>query len=344
MNNINEKENIIIDMRSINKKLMDNRIWFVTILPVVLIISYFIISSVPRYYTTSTKLAPELEAPKGSGGAMSSIASSLGLDIANIQSADAITPLLYPELMEDNKFIANLFKIQVSTLDGKTKCDYFTYLAKFQKKAWWETLLFNSEDAPNGNIKNAYKLTRSQDEIAQQIRENIKLSVNSKNGVITISATDQDRLICKTVTDSLRTILKGYIIQYRTDKVKADYAYYLKLTTNAKEKYEQARRLYAKFGDENQDILLESYRSKQEDLENDMQLKYNEYTSMNAQLRQAAAKIQEKTPVFTLIKGAEIPIKPAGPKRLIFALFITLFAAGIISIVILRKDILNILT
>lgn len=329
-----------IDMRYINKKLFDHWGWFVSILPLILILSYLLICSVPRYYTTSTKLAPEIESPKGSGGAMSSIASSLGIDISNIQSTDAITPLLYPELMEDNKFITNLFNIKIITIDNKTKCDYFTYLSKYQKKPWWSRS--KKDEIASEITPNPYRLTKGQDRIVQEIRSNIKISVNSKNGVITITTSDQDPLVCKTVTDSLRTILKGYITKYRTDKAKADYAYYYNLTEKAKAKYKQARRKYGQFGDANQDIQLQSYQLQQEELENDMQLKYNEYTTMNTQLQQAAAKIQEKTPVFTLIKGAEVPIKPAGPKRMIFALVMTVLAAFILSVIILRKDIFKV--
>lgn len=331
---------ISIDMRYINKKLFHHWIWFVTILPLVLFISYLLICSVPRYYTTSTKLAPEIESPKGTGGAMSSIASTLGIDISNMQSTDAITPLLYPELMEDNKFITNLFKIRIATIDNKTQCDYFTYLSKYQKEPWWNRS--KKDKTASENTPNPYRLTKEQDKIVKEIRSNIKISVNSKNGVITITTSDQDPLVCKTVTDSLRTILKGYIVKYRTDKAKADFAYYNKLTEKAKAKYEQARRKYGQFGDANQDVQLESYQLQQEELENDMQLKYNEYTAMNTQLQQAAAKIQEKTPVFTLIKGAEVPIKPAGPKRMIFAFGMMVLAAFVLSVIILRKDILKI--
>jgi len=55
-------------------------------------------------------------------------------------------------------------------------------------------------------------------------------------------------------------------------------------------------------------------------LENDMQLKFNTYTAMQTQLQQAKAKVQERTPAFTLLKGASVPIKPSGPKRMIFVL------------------------
>ena len=64
--------------------------------------------------------------------------------------------------------------------------------------------------------------------------------------------------------------------------------------------------------------MLESYRAKQTDLENDMQLKYNTYTTLMTQYQMAKAKVQERTPAFTLVQGAAVPIKPAGPKRMLF--------------------------
>ena len=65
-------------------------------------------------------------------------------------------------------------------------------------------------------------------------------------------------------------------------------------------------------------MVLESYRAKQTDLENDMQLKYNTYTTLMTQYQMAKAKVQERTPAFTLVQGAAVPIKPAGPKRMLF--------------------------
>ena len=66
------------------------------------------------------------------------------------------------------------------------------------------------------------------------------------------------------------------------------------------------------------EMVLESYRAKQTDLENDMQLKYNPYTTLMTQYQMAKAKVHERTPAFTLVQGAAVPIKPAGPKRMLF--------------------------
>ena len=91
---------------------------------------------------------------------------------------------------------------------------------------------------------------------------------------------------------------------------------YKKLTLNAKQEYEKVRRQYASMADASTNVSLKSVELRMEDLENDMQLKFNTYTNLNNQLQAAKAKVQERTPVFTILKGAAVPIKPAGPKLL----------------------------
>jgi uncharacterized protein involved in exopolysaccharide biosynthesis len=69
-----------------------------------------------------------------------------------------------------------------------------------------------------------------------------------------------------------------------------------------------------------------------------MQMKYNLYTAMNTRLEAAMAKVQESTPVFTTLKSASVPLKPAGPKRIIFIvvwLFLTTF--GTIAYLFFRE-------
>ena len=51
-----------------------------------------------------------------------------------------------------------------------------------------------------------------------------------------------------------------------------------------------------------------------------MQMAFNVYTALNQQLEQAKAKVQECTPAFTTLKCASVPVKPSGPKRVMFVL------------------------
>ena len=321
------KEVRIIDIREIVKILLENRRIFYKTLPVVFIVSCLLIICVPRYYISEVKLAPELDNSMG-GGALGSIASSFGFNLSDMQTTDAISPLLYPDLMEDNAFVTDLFPIKVRTEDGTIETDYYTYLKKYQSTAWWNypirwvKRLFKekSKNGNGGGTFDPYNIDKDVNDVVEAVRGKILLNVDKKTSVITISVTAQDPMVCKIMADSLRTKLQDFITAYRTNKACVDVAYYEGLAAEAKKEYEDIRASYIQYSDANQDVLLERVRAKQEDLENEMQLKYNTYSTLCTQLQMAKAKVQERTPAFTVIKGAAVPVKPAGPKRMIFVL------------------------
>lgn len=339
----------VIDLKDIIKKIWANRKTFILPLCIVFLVASIYIFSKPRYYSTDAKLAPEMGNNIG-GGTLGTIASAFGFDFGDMQTTDAITPLLYPDLMEDNAFATNLFNIKVETQDGSIKTTYYDYLRNRQKKPWWGNFpnsifnwianLFKSESKTNGKSKelDPYSLSEKDDGIVAKIRNNIKLSVDKKTGVITINVQDQDPRICKTLADSVMGNLQKFITDYRTSKARTDYEYYKKLASEAKREYEKARQYYGSLSDANSKVALRSVELKMEDLENDMQLKFNTYTSLNAQLQSANVKVQDRTPVFTVLKGAAIPIKPAGPKRMIFVAGMLILAFMIKSIWLVRKD------
>ena len=335
-----KKELEVIDLRVILKKIWTRRKLFYKVLPITFVLSCAYILCIPRYYTSSLSLAPEIAGSSGLSGTLGSLASSFGIDLGSMETTDAINPLLYPDLMDDNGFVVGLFDVRVKSQDGEIDCSYYDYLSKHQKKAFWTAgigwvkNLFKSEDAQasKGGKINPYILTKKQDDVCGAIRKNISISVDKKTAVISISVQAQDALICKTMADSVKQRLQTFITNYRTNKSRIDEQYYKKLVDEAKADYEQARRLYAGYADANMDVMLESYRAKQNDLENDMQLKYNTYSTMKTQYQAAKAKVQERTPAFTLVQGAAVPIKPAGPKRMIFVIGMCILVFIITSI------------
>lgn len=333
----------IIELQPIVKKLWRHRRLFYKVLPIVFVVSCIYIFSLPRFYTTDAKLAPELGGSMG-GGSLGSIASAFGFDFGDMQTSDAITPLLYPDLMEDNAFVTQLFPIKVVNKDGDIKATYFEYLKKYQKRPWWGGFtswffnLFKSNEKGDSTTFDPYCLSKKDNEIVDKIRKNIRLNIDKKTGVITIIVEDQDPRICKTLSDSAMNRLQQFITEYRTNKARKDYDYYKQLTSEAKKDYESARQQYANMSDASTNVSLRSVELKLEDMENDMQLKYNTYTTLNTQLQAAKAKVQERTPVFTILKGAAVPIKPAGPKRMFFVMGMMVVAFMGVSAYILFKS------
>ena len=140
------------------------------------------------------------------------------------------------------------------------------------------------------------------------------------------------------MADSVKTRLQDFLTEYRTSKARHDLEYAEKLHRQAKKDYEHARRLYVEFMDANQNMVLLTAQQKQNDLENEMQLQYNNYTAISAQVIAAKAKVQEVTPAFTPLQSATVPLGPTGPNRdRIVAIFLFV-ATFIVTIYALSKE------
>ena len=188
----------IIDLRNIFRTLWKKKLVFFIVIPIVAVLASIYIVSFPRYYSTETRLAPEME-NSGAGGTLGNLASSIGLSLDNMQSTDAIYPLLYPDLMEDNGFVVSLWNIKVTDIGDSIHTTYYDYLKKHQKQVWWAparkkvmALLGSDKDVVNINKKGGaefdpYRLNKTQDDIVKIIQSNIKISIDKQTSIITIS-------------------------------------------------------------------------------------------------------------------------------------------------------------
>lgn len=326
-----EKKQAPINITDIFKKLWPHKKLYFKVLPATLILTYLFTLFIPRYYKCTVSLAPEPTGASISGslGSLSSLASSMGMGaLSKMGNRDALNSEIYPDILKSNDFIAELMTVKVQTQEGDVKTNYYTYQRDHQNYPWWAHIkgaiieLFDPtpEDEYNGEEKiSVFNLTKQQSAIFKSVSGKIKCTIDKKTDIVDIIVQDQDPLVAATMAQATCEKLQEFIINYRTNKAKIDYEYYKKLTETAKADYENVRRKYGTTSDANMDVTMKSMELLLTDLENDMQLRYNVYTAMNAQMQSAAAKLQEATPAFTVIQSASIPTKPAGPRRLIIS-------------------------
>jgi uncharacterized protein involved in exopolysaccharide biosynthesis len=62
---------------------------------------------------------------------------------------------------------------------------------------------------------------------------------------------------------------------------------------------------------------MQSYVLKGDELENEMQLKYTIYQQVVEQLQLAKAKVQERTPAFTIVQEASVPVKHSSRPKIV---------------------------
>lgn len=289
----------------------------------------FYIFSIPRYYSATTQVIPEssdeggLNLPKG----LSQLSSVAGLSLGNISGKDAINPDIYPDIFNSNNFIVDILKLSVVN-EREEKVSYYKYLTQQQKQPWWEQLLtaITNKKKPSEKINfSPTRFTRQQEQLLQATKKNIKCEIDKKTGMISLSTIADDPYVAASLADAIMTRLQKYIIDYRTRKAQIDLEYSQRILKEAKNKYSKIQQEYIDYSDRHNDPVLTAYRTKLNDLENEMQQAFNSVTQINQQVELAKARLQERTPAFTVIQEAAIPVRPAGPKR-VFTILVAFFA------------------
>jgi Uncharacterized protein involved in exopolysaccharide biosynthesis len=341
-----EKE---IDLVELGQTIWKKRRFIIKISIIGFVIGVIVAFSIPKEYTTSVILAPEAK-PSGPMGNMGALAAMAGVNLQQ-SSQDAISPDLYPDILSSTPFIIGLFDVKVIDERRGINTTLYEYLDKHQKGPWWGYifaipskimgLFSSSSDKIKKEInREDVKLTHKDYSVLNSIKNRIHVSVDKK-GVITLSSTMQSPDISAFIADTVTSYLQEYIIKYRTHKARQDLVFSEKLYQEAKADYYKAQQEYTTYSDKNLDIVSARYGATKERLQNEVTLAYNVYNQMAQQLQMAKVKVQDTTPVYTIIQPPVIPIIPEKPnKKLIVLGFI--FIAFLGSCVwIIMKDYLN---
>lgn len=344
-----------IDLVELARKVWANRKLVFKACGVAAVVALVVAFSIPKEYATSVTLAPETTG-KSTGGSMGALAAMAGVNLGNSGGDDALSPELYPDIVSSTPFLTELFDVKVEDQKGELKTRLYDYLDEHQRNPWWGVIvsapfkllgwgisLFKDEPAGQGDGKvNPFMLTKDEAAIAGALSKRISVSVDKKTRVTTLSVTMQDPLISAALTDTVMRRLQNYITDYRTNKARHDLKFTEKLYDEARANYYAAQQKYARYADGNQNIVLHSVRTEQERLQNEMSLAYGVYNQVAQQLQMAKAKVQEITPVYTVVQPATVPLKPAKPNKLMILVgFVFLAGVGSMGWILFVKDLLK---
>ena len=131
-----------IDIMELLLKLLSNWKKLLLWCGVSAVVGIVVAFSIPRQYTVTSKMAPEIVTK--TSGSVASIASMLGANISNMTTNDAVYPDLYPDIVSSTPFVTELFSLPVQFKDkkeGMVNTDYYTYLKEYTKSPWWSVVL-----------------------------------------------------------------------------------------------------------------------------------------------------------------------------------------------------------
>lgn len=340
-NNTNKTEQDI-DVIAVILQLWSKRALFLKSSGIALLIGLVIAFSIPKEYTTTVKLIPETINAANKMGNLGGLAAMAGIDINSANGQDAISPEVYPDIVHSTPYLLELLPQEITNKKKTLTISLYNYLKEHQKEAWWTYIiqaplkgvsyvaeLFGEE---NGSDKiDPFHLTKEQKDIIRELQERISIFVDKKTQVVTVSVRMQDPVISAQVTENVVEKLKTYITDYRTHKAKKDLEFTEKVLKEAQAAYYKAQQNYAAFEDGNKNIISASYRTELERLKNEMTLTFNVYNTLAQKQEQDKLRVQEQTPVYTIIEPATVPLKASAPKKvliLIGFLFINLIAVS----------------
>ena len=354
-NNHNDEE-IEIDLMDLLRKVIGIRKKIYKAAGIGLIIGVIVAISIPKQYTVEVTLSPEMGNNKG-GGLSGLAASFLGSGVSMGDGTDALNASLSADIVSSTPFLLELSNMKVP-VSGSEEISLSSYLDE-ESSPWWsyvigfpgmviggvKSLFIEDEDesifsdkASQGTIE----LSKKEFQKIESLKKKIVASVDKKTSMTSVTATFQDSKVAAVVADSVVKKLQEYIIDYRTSKSKEDCLYLEKLFKERQQEYYEAQRKYADYMDSHDNIILQSVRTEQERLQNDMSLAYQVYSQVAGQLQVARAKVQEEKPVFAIVEPAVVPLEPSGTSRKVYVLaFIFLSVCIVISWNLFGKDLLG---
>lgn len=310
--------------------------------------------SLPAEYKTKAKLLPE-ENESSKLSNMSGLAALAGFDLSGLSAGSGgISVKIYPDIIKSTPFLIEMSQIPVTTGKGESFFLY-EYIQQDIRSPWWSYVLRSpfmlmgwvrslgkEKTEESFDQINPYQLTRSQSSLLSEIEKRIEIGTDKKTELLTVAAEMQDPFVSATVCDSLTVKLEEYVARYRTEKAKRNLEFIKELHVDTREHYYEAQRNYAAYVDVTQNTVLQSVRIEQERLSNEQSRALSLYNQMSQQLEAAKIKVQEDTPILTLIEPASIPLDKTGYGKsallILFAFIFTLGAVGVITIKFLLKQ------
>ena len=322
-----ENDELEIDWMDILRRIIVIRKTLYKAAGIGLVVGIIIAFSIPRQYTVSVTLSPEMGSDAKSNGLASMAASFLGAS-AMSSTPDALNAALSSEIVSSTPFLLELFDTRIQTLDGELDTTLIAYLDE-QRNSWMGTVLavpgmaigaikgLFTEKPDTVAILNPFQLTKEESKKVEYLRKNILADIDKKTGITTLSVTLRDPKVTAMVADSVVAKLQQYIINYRIAKAKEDCTYLEQLYKERQQEYYEAQQRYARYVDANKSLVLQSVRTEQERLQNDMNLAFQVYSQVAQQLQVARAKIQEEKPVFAVVEPATVPLQASNSRKMV---------------------------
>lgn len=300
----------------------------------------------PKEYTASSTMVPQTGGQGNKLGGLSSLAAMAGVNLGGASSAESLSPMIYPQIIQSIPFQLELMNSNFICPDVEQPISLYDYYTEYQKPSVLETVkkytlglpgvilgALSGKTEENTITENSQliSLTEDQDQVRKSISEKISIDINDKDGYVTLSARFSDPKLAAQVAKRTQEMLQDYITKYKIEKAADQLAFVEARYAEKKAEFEEAQHKLAVFRDRNKNVSSALARTEEEQLLSQYNLAYSVYSELAKQVEQAQIQVKEDTPILTVIEPVRIPIEKSKPNRPLI-LIIWIFLGGIIGV------------
>jgi hypothetical protein len=289
----------------------------------------------PKEFTVTTTMLPQSD--EGSMSKISSLASLAGFDL-NMDGGSDISPVIYPQIVESETFLLSVMNSKYKFSDVEKPVTMLDYYSKYQKPGIMATALKYTLGLPSVIVSAVRKapvvvkqteggpiqLTKGQDELMRALRKSITLTVNKKEGYLTLTCVAQEALLAAQIAQRAQELLQETITGYKIKKSSEQLKFIEARYWEKKRVYESIQSKLAGYQDRNLNMFTAAANTGQERLQNEYNIAYSVYSELAKQLEQAKIQVKNDAPVFAIIKPVVVPLKKTKPQRFTI-LFVWMF-------------------
>jgi hypothetical protein len=311
----------------------------------------------PNEFTSSTTFIPQLSSGVKTGGSsLSGLASLAGINIGSMESSSEFPPTLYPQVVNGVPFRLDLLSNEIK-INNKVvlvrdyfleKKSSFNIIGTIKKYTIGLPSLILSSFKDESEILNKsiiYSVTQEDKALFELINNNLSLSINEKEGFITITFTDSNKNVAAQITQIAQNLLQQKIIEFKNMSSKEMLDFALKQYSEKKDSYEKLQDERALFVDKNINISSSLFQNKLSRLDSEVNILESIVQQLASQVEQAKLQVNKDTPVFTTIQPVTIPYEKSAPKRslivIVFAFLGLILSSGFVLVKEPAKEILK---
>ena len=295
----------------------------------------------PKSYRVSTVLLPQNESDNGLGK-ISSLAAMAGFDLNMGATSTEISPIIFPQVIESTSFLEELMMSEFDFEGIDKPMSLFDYFIKIKKPIFYDYIYGYTIGLPNTlkalmksdqyyvsstkrDSADYFYYSRSQMDIIQYLNTCLTLTINKKEGYLTLTCVLPEPVLSAQVAEKAVEILQRTIIQFKTSNAQEQLRFIEARYNEKKLDYENAQMVLASFIDRNHNMQSAFYLNEQQRLQNNYDIEFSVYSELSRMLEQSRIQVKRQTPVFLVIKPIVVPVdkfKPQRGKLLVIGLFL----------------------